>query len=227
MPWIQINQTIGYELKMKKTVIKSLPTKSYHCGTDNLETCIKNTLIKTHKKEHFCHVPFLNNDKNIEICPNDVIMDIIKILNYHVTTQKSFKDCQDLKPCQEIVYEIVDKFETHESEIVINFPNQLVEVITDSYSYTGLSLFAELGGVIGMLLGFSVFGLLDESINKIQIFWNFIRRNDVDDLEQTKSKDIIECIPEKNGFEHQLMKVMEEVRRINEEIQFLKDMHTI
>ena len=88
-----------------------------------------------------------------------------------------------------------------------------MEVITDSYSYTGLSLFAELGGVIGMLLGFSVFGLLDESINKVQIFWNLIRRNNVEDREQTNGKDIIECIPEKNGLEHQLIKVMEELRK--------------
>ena len=227
MPWIQINQTKGYELKMKKTVIKSLTTKSYHCGTDNLETCIKNTLIKTLKEEKRCYIPFLNNDKNNEICPNEVILDTIKILNYHVTTQESFDHCQDLKPCQEIVYEIVDKFEIHDSQITINFPNQLVEVITDSYSYTGLSLFAELGGVIGMLLGFSVFGLLNESIKRIQTFWNFIRRIDVEDREQTKSKDIIECIPEKNGFEHQLMKVMEELRKMNVEIQRLKHVQKI
>ena len=169
----------------------------------------------------------MNIDKNNEICPNEVILDTIKTLNYHVTTQESFKDCQDLKPCQEIVYEIVDKFEIHDSQITIHFPNQLVEVITDSYSYTGLSLFAELGGVIGMLLGFSVFGLLDESIIKIQTIWNSIRRNDVEDREQTKSKDIIECIPEKNGFEHQLMKVMEELRKMNVEIQRLKHVQKI
>ena len=77
-------------------------------------------------------------------------------MKYHVTTQESFKHFQELKPCQEVVYEIVDKLETHDSQITINFPNQLVEVITDSYSFTGISLFAELGGVIGMLLGFSV-----------------------------------------------------------------------
>ena len=36
---------------------------------------------------------------------------------------------------------------------------------------------------------------------------------------------MIEMISTQNGFEHQLMKVMEEVRRINDEIQFLKDMY--
>ena len=225
MPWIQINQTKGYELKMKKTVIKSLTTKSYHCGTDNLETCIKNTLIKTLKAEKSCYIPFLNNDTNNDICPNEVILETIEILSHHVTTQESFKDCQDLKPCQEIVYEIVDKYETHDSQITINFPNQLVEVITDSYSYTGLSLFAELGGVIGMLLGFSVFGLLDTSIDKIQAFWNFIRRNEVEGSEQTKRKDMI--VSTNNGFEHQLMKVMEELEKLNEEVQRLKHVQKI
>ena len=54
------------------------------------------------------------------------------------------------------MYDIVDYAYSESKQfsfndgIMIYFPNQLVEVITDSYSYTGLSLFAELGGVIGM-----------------------------------------------------------------------------
>ena len=184
-------------LKIKKMVIKSLPTKSYSCGKMAFESCLKANLAKKLELENKCYIPFLNHDENKSICSNKIILEAISILEHHIITRKLFENCQDLKPCHEVVYDIVDYANSESKHFVFNdglmiyFPNQLVEVITDSYSYTGLSLFAELGGVIGMLLGFSVFGLLDTLINKVQKLLIFIRGKRVDDQNEIIGNDVL------------------------------------
>ena len=191
MPWVYIGKDY---LKIKKLMIKSLPTKSYSCGEMEFESCIKATLAKKLEFENNCYVSFLNHNENKAICSNNIILEAISIMEHHIITRKPFENCQDLKPCHEVVYDIVEYANSESKHFVFNdglmiyFPNQLVEVITDSYSYTGLSLFAELGGVIGMLLGFSVFGLLDTSIDKLQTCWNFIKNKGVYDESNQEEK---------------------------------------
>ena len=41
----------------------------------------------------------------------------------------------------------------------------MVELVTDNYSYTFQSLFGELGGVVGMLLGYSAMSILEDLLN--------------------------------------------------------------
>ena len=83
-------------------------------------------------------------------------------------TVEDYKGCTNLKPCQDIVYTVAEKLFQKPGGIEIQFQNKLVEVLTDSYSYSTLSLFAELGGVIGMLLGLSVIGSIEKLINGLQ-----------------------------------------------------------
>ena len=143
-------------INIKQMKFKSSPTKSHSCGKIGFENCLKATLAKKLELENNCYIPFLNHDENRAICSNKIILDVISILEHHIITRKMFHTCQDSKPCHEVVYDIVDYANSESKQfsfndgIMIYFPNQLVEVITDSYSYTGLSLFAELGGVIGM-----------------------------------------------------------------------------
>ena len=223
MPWVYMGKDY---LKIKKLVIKSLPTKSYSCGEMAFESCLKATLAKRLEMEHNCYIPFLNLDGNKTICSNEIILNAIHNLEHHIKTKETFENCQDLKPCHEVVYYTVEyansesKHFVFKDGLMIYFPNQLVEVITNSYSYTGLSLFAELGGVIGMLLGFSVFGLLDTLINNLQKFLIFIRGRRIDDQTQTNGNDLLETHSNKNGFDHQL--ILEELKKINEEMQLLK-----
>ena len=68
------------------------------------------------------------------------------------------------------MYKIADKQQDfyHQWLLQVQFNNKLVTVVTDSYSYPFLSLFAELGGVIGMLLGLSVFGLFETVLEKVE-----------------------------------------------------------
>ena len=132
---------------------------------------MKTTLVKDLKTNYNCYIPILNYDKNTEVCSNKIILQTIKTWIYHLETKSDFKDCKDLKPCQEIMYKIADKQQDfyHQWLLQVQFNNKLVTVVTDSYSYPFLSLFAELGGVIGMLLGLSVFGLFEIVLDKIQL----------------------------------------------------------
>ena len=160
----------GFKLVIEKTIINSLPTKTYVCGRTYYQTCLKTTLVMDLKTNYNCYIPILNYDKNTEVCSNKIILQTIKTWIYHLETKSDFKDCKDLKPCQEIMYKIADKQQDfyHQWLLQVQFNNKLVTVVTDSYSYPFLSLFAELGGVIGMLLGLSVFGLFETVLEKVE-----------------------------------------------------------
>ena len=168
----------GVELVIEKTVINSLPTKNYVCGKSYFQTCLKNTLAKNLKTKYNCYIPILSYDKNTKVCSTKIILQTIKTWIYHMKSRADFEDCKNLKPCDDIMYKLVDKYESEEWRLEITFNNKLVTFVSDSYIYTIRSLFADLGGVIGMLLGLSVFGLFETVLDKIQhhswIFTNLV-----------------------------------------------------
>ena len=159
----------GYKVAIEKTVIDSLPTKNYACSRTYYQTCLKNTLAKDLRTKYNCYIPILSYDQNTEVCTNKIILQTIKTWIYHLESKSDYKDCKDLKPCEEIMYKIADKQKNdNDWKLNIYFSNKLVTFVTDSYIYTIRSLFADLGGVIGMLLGLSVFGLFETVLDKIQ-----------------------------------------------------------
>ena len=88
---------------------------------------------------------------------------------------KEYGICKFEKPCHAVIYSIADK-EVSEVEgdlcqVNIQFETAFVEIIQDSYNYPFLSMFAELGGVLGMLLGLSFFGIFESIIEKLQQYF--------------------------------------------------------
>ena len=158
MPSVTISTRVGYTVKIKKTIIDSLPTKNYKCGRSHFITCLKNTIAEDLVKQNNCYIPFLSFDNSYNVCPKEVTLRVVKTWLHHILTLDDYQGCSYLKPCQDIVYTFAEKNLRKPGQLEIQFQNKFVEVITDTYSFTSLSLFAELGGVIGMLLGLSVIG---------------------------------------------------------------------
>ena len=73
---------------------------------------------------------------------------------------------------------IADSFDSDGHDKVANvelsFNDMMVELVTDNYSYTFQSLFGELGGVVGMLLGYSAMSILEDLLNLSKKFFGGI-----------------------------------------------------
>ena len=161
-------------LMVKKKIVEFLPTKSKSCGKDHFETCIKNKIAGKLANEHKCYIPFLSYHKNLKECSNPVTLDAVKTWNYHITTFEDYETCQYIKPCNDIIYSVSEFPGSggRDRSITIQFESKIVEIIKDSYTYAFLNLFAELGGVVGMLLGLSLFGILDSIVSYFSVHAN-------------------------------------------------------
>lgn len=161
---------------MKKTVLKSLPTKEELCVWENYNSCIRKLFKENVKQVFNCSISFLgqNNMANLAPCSNQVTLDTIKEIKIALN-QNKYGECQDVKPCNHVEY-IADKVSTHPyrtvrwTEIRILFKNFIVEEIVDSYVYNYNIIFSEVGGALGVLVGFSGMTLIDYFISTVNFF---------------------------------------------------------
>ena len=146
---------------------KSCSKESYNkCMYSMLSTWMKN------KTEDGCTVPWILDDKKICTKQND-IDTAFWIYWKRVTNQQ--KDC--LTPCHQLLIDVGPKDvqplkDDSTGKVLIYFPPRLLKS-TERYLYTILTLLAEIGGYMGLLLGYSLFNfatlvneLLDVHIEK-------------------------------------------------------------
>ena len=55
----------------------------------------------------------------------------------------------------------VDEQDKKEAIIYVTFENNLVQVIEDSYNYSFLSIFSEIGGAVGIMVGMSCMTIIE------------------------------------------------------------------
>ena len=120
-----------------------------------IENCHKKSIHKTSSIESYgCTSPFGLDKDNI--CTNNTIgKKVVSTYLEWFTRSEEKTNCS--RPCQLIITKamIISKIEHKSSELVFKFPIEVKEV--KSYSlYSGLSLFAEIGGYFGLFLGVSL-----------------------------------------------------------------------
>ena len=147
-----------------------MPADAYQPPLDACQSAVESILANQHK----CYISFLSYHKNLKECSNPVTMEAVKTWNYHIATFEDYETCQYFKPCNDIIYSVSEFPGSggRERSITIQFESKIVEIIKDSYTYTFLNLFAELGGVVGMLLGLSLFGILDSIVSYFSVHAN-------------------------------------------------------
>ena len=230
MPTSTINKKIGYTVKIKKTIIDSLPTKKYKCGRSHFETCLKNKIAEGLIKQNNCYIPFLSYDNSYSVCPKELTLRVVKTWLHHILTLDDYKGCSYLKPCQDIVYSFAEKNFRKPGQLEIQFQNKFVEVITDTYSFTSLSLFAELGGVIGMLLGLSVIGSFQALMEGLQQH-SWMVKNLKENMKRLWSNEQKKIVPENKNKSwigethpsHGLEAIAKDIEKFQESIKIMKD----
>ena len=151
---------------MKKTIIRSLPTRDNPCVYEDYSTCISNTVQETVKQDHHCYISFLGN-KNGELnhCPNNVSLSMIKEIK-NALKKKQYKTCLDKKPCNAVDFTFsYDQFSPQSlnpyTTLSFYFKDFIVEEVKDSYVYSFISIFSEIGGSLGILVGLSCMTIVE------------------------------------------------------------------
>ena len=154
-------------MKIRKTIIESLPTTAQHCNPYIYASCVKKTIGDEVIQDHGCSLPFLPGfDKNVEICGRNLTIEIITEL-FEATQSSDYKDCHDIQPCSSVVYSLTNpvtqnlpSFETS-AKVYLTFESTMVKSIIDSYDYNSITIFSEIGGSVGVLTGISCMTIVE------------------------------------------------------------------
>ena len=153
---------------------KDLENGMKSCGKEVYNNCMYSKLFELMKNEteQNCTVPWIQDNKNICTKPEDINTTFWIYWN-RVTNQMN--DC--LPPCHQLLVdvgakEITEMKDNKTSTVLFYFPPRLLKS-TEHYLYTILTMLAEIGGYMGLLLGYSLFNfatlvneLLDVHIEK-------------------------------------------------------------
>ena len=130
------------------------------CSNENYDDCIYNMLsrIMRENTEDNCTVPYIRDNSNICTKPKDINTTFWIAWN-RVTNQK--KDCN--VPCHSTTVHLGAKnyktktIEEQSHGLLYLYYAPRVTKSTEHLLYTVLNLFAEIGGYVGLILGYSLF----------------------------------------------------------------------
>ena len=145
-----------------------MPTRDSPCVYEDYSTCISNTVQETVQRDHQCYISFLGNkngENEMKHCPNNVSLSMIKEIK-NALKQKQYKTCLDKKPCKAVDFTLgYDYFSPNShnpyTTLSFYFKDFIVEEVKDSYVYSFISIFSEIGGSLGILVGLSCMTIVE------------------------------------------------------------------
>lgn len=165
------------DVNLKKSCISRDPTNSSPCGELNVKTCQEIDAYQRIIAKLNCKVPFLYTGPHLEeyipkfrYLPDcESKKQLIEALEIFMTNDEH---CPGTKPCSTIMFDMaVERFENDGFTLGIAYTNLEVEHITTYISYDLQNLICELGGLLGMTLGFSGVSLAYHLADSIKVFF--------------------------------------------------------
>lgn len=152
-----------YTIKLRKRITTAESTNAIPCGDFDKNTCHSIQATTEVSQKFGCKIPFLYSGKHLEkyvsgyrqlpACRSEVLIEAIELF------MKMPNSCKQRKACKSTKYGLIVQQEPNAirnvSEFWLAFNTFEVEHYTTYVSYDELSLMAELGGLLGMTLGFS------------------------------------------------------------------------
>ena len=133
--------------------LEMLNYKDEPCNEDpkyKKDNCAEDEIEKIIMKEYGCTPPFFENKANI--CTNETIA---KQVWEYWDSKKYQTSCLD--PCKLMMVRVTSMENKSKTNSVVKLLfQQRVKVVKSYYSYSGLSLIAEIGGYFGLFLGVSI-----------------------------------------------------------------------
>ena len=146
--------------------------KNAPCLENEFSYDMEKTKVITHlmMKEVGCVVPYImRNEKYTKICRNSSLS--IDAARRYVSRKLADK-MESMRPCSFMKIGAVRTMAESDKNTKILFimPTHK-KIIEQKISYTGINYFAEVGGFLGLLLGYSIFQISD----LIELIWNKLR----------------------------------------------------
>ena len=160
-------------MNVDKKVINSLPNDENPCNKINYATCVINRIVMIAKESYNCTLVFVGKDDRLKVCPNSVALKLVREMK-EALKQNQYEDCFDIKACKDVQFttslhysqSIYNPYTT----FLLNYKGYIVEHLEDSYVYSFVTIFSEIGGSLGVLIGLSCMTIVDFFIRLYKIF---------------------------------------------------------
>ena len=147
------------------------------CSNEPFDVCLYTTLIRAMQEntEGNCTVPFITGSERAKICTeyNDV-NTTFWIRHFRITNQQ--KDCNT--PCRTVTAELGAKnykryaiADQKYSQLDLYFSPRAIQT-TEHFLYTFLIFISEVGGYVSLILGYSLFELIQLICRTIEVKMN-------------------------------------------------------
>ena len=163
-----------FQTSITKRIINSLPSDENPCTQIDYPSCVLDSIIEKAKEIHNCTIAFLSKKDSTEVCSNSVTLTYIKEIKKALKL-KNYGDCKDLKQCKDVRYKskiVYTNFIPGKpiSDFKIYYAEFILEQLEDSYVYSFISIFSEIGGSLGVLIGLSCMTIVDFFIDIYKTF---------------------------------------------------------
>ena len=169
------------------------------CSNEAYADCIYDMLDRLMRKstEDNCTVPYIRGADSICTKPNDINTTFWIAWN-RVTNQ--LKDCN--LPCHYVTANLGAKnyiknniSDQEHATLYIYYPSRLSKA-TEHWHYTTLDLFAEIGGYVGLILGYSLFNLASWMIAAVESKINKLKHTQCNQISNTVSLQVMPAAEE-------------------------------
>ena len=176
-PKVLVTKNKLYEMKLSKTLMENMNKEDRKCFEElfyGFEKCVHLKATQEFIKQYNCTLPWMMNQYefvNYTYCESNSenTLDLVDMINVALEFNNiAENECPNYLPCKRSIYEdllmLKPNIETEESSrssLSISFSSPYIQVIKDSWSYNFQSFIGEVGGTLGLLLGFSFSSLFD------------------------------------------------------------------
>ena len=156
-----INPSYDGRYTVRKTKHSFVSTTANPCADYHTIVCQDIELHKMIENDHNCLIPSLYFGKHIKmnqslaICNNSIVLNAIDLL------EEQFQTCDNMPPCKYSMYSIKSMEISLTEKMEITFDDNL-EIHESFVSYDTVSLYGEVGGTGGMVLGWSALYIAEQ-----------------------------------------------------------------
>ena len=142
-----------------------MPNEKHPCSLIDYPTCVMNSITKKIQNSDNCIIPpTKKHDEMLDYCPNTIALKAIKELK-KALKQDEYDNCKDIKLCNDVQFKAreieVPVRQTPFTGFLFQYDGFIVEHLEDSYVYSFLTIFSEIGGSLGILVGLSCITIVD------------------------------------------------------------------
>ena len=179
--WIRMDK--NYEIDLTKIKFDSLNQENFKCSEDDFYGPLKSKLYEVGLKlisKYNCTLPWMSQYEfpNVTSCEVDSVPNVSNNTDFHFTPihhivndwnefYSRSEKFENTLPCKRAVYSSIANEQSididgyNESWVKIKYGTPYVQNVKDYLSYDMQSLIGEVGGTLGLLLGFSFMSIID------------------------------------------------------------------